>query len=276
MKQKAPRVVVLALVIIVANLVVTQLGRNFLPRSLPETTHPSPAAARMGTLPHLMLWAWEHPEDVRFIDPQEVGVAFLAATIYLQRGDVVVRPRLQPLMVPPHTKLVAVVRIETNEYPLISERPDCSPTQRSRAAAAIADLGSIGGVRGVQIDFDATVSERPFYSDLLSEVRRLLPRSKALLITAMASWCAGDPWVRALPVDDAVPMLFRMGSDRREILRDLAEGRKFGPMVCRQSVGISMDEPLVQIPPAPRVYIFRPGPWTRESFDRILGQVNHQ
>jgi hypothetical protein len=230
----------------------------------------------MATFPHLVLWAWEHPEDLRFIDPHEVGVAFLAATIYLQRGEVIVRPRLQPLMVPPQTKLVAAVRVERDVYGLGAWRPDYSPTQRLRTAAAIAELGSMEGVSGVQIDFDATVSERRFYGDMLSDVRRLLPSSKVVLITAIASWCAGDPWVSTLPVDEAVPMLFRMGPDRKEILRDLAEGRKFGPAACRQSVGISMDEPLAPIPPAARVYVFRPGPWTKQSFDTILAEVSRQ
>src|SRR5439155_6694871 len=63
--------------------------------------------------PRVMLWAWERPEKLDFINPSETGVAFLARTIYLRRGMVTVLPRLQPLVVSPATALMAVVRIES-------------------------------------------------------------------------------------------------------------------------------------------------------------------
>ena len=37
----------------------------------------------MSAVPLLVLWAWERPEDLRFLDPIRVGVAFLAATVRL-------------------------------------------------------------------------------------------------------------------------------------------------------------------------------------------------
>ena len=41
---------------------------------------------RMGGLPPFVLWAWERPEDLRFINPQNIAVAFLAGTIRI-RGE---------------------------------------------------------------------------------------------------------------------------------------------------------------------------------------------
>lgn len=67
------------------------------------------------TLPPVILWAWERPEDLTFLDPERVGVAFLAQTLLLQNEDVVFRPRLQPLRVSPKTKLIAVTRIESTK-----------------------------------------------------------------------------------------------------------------------------------------------------------------
>ena len=61
----------------------------------------------------VILWAWERPEDLTFINPEKVSVAFLAKTIYLRGDKVIVKPRLQPLKLAPGTKLTAVVRIET-------------------------------------------------------------------------------------------------------------------------------------------------------------------
>jgi hypothetical protein len=63
------------------------------------------------SVPHLTLWAWERPEDLRFLTSDNVGVAFLAGSVYLDQQPVV-RPRLQPLRVGEPTPVTAVVRLE--------------------------------------------------------------------------------------------------------------------------------------------------------------------
>jgi hypothetical protein len=59
-----------------------------------------------------MLWAWERPENLLFLDCEKAGVAFLAKTITLGSDGMDVRPRLQPLLAPKNCKMVATVRIE--------------------------------------------------------------------------------------------------------------------------------------------------------------------
>src|SRR5215472_17073371 len=59
----------------------------------------------------LILWAWEMPERLDFIDPSQVAVAYLDQTIYVS-DEVRTRPRVQPMQVSPGTEVVAVVRIE--------------------------------------------------------------------------------------------------------------------------------------------------------------------
>lgn len=202
-------------------------------------------------LPPVFIWAWERPEKLGFINTDLVGVAFLAKTLRLQEDRVVARPRLQPLELAPGTKLIAVVRIE-------SDHPTLSSTQLQKAADEITKLSSLSVV---QIDFDATVSERDFYRRLLEEVRRRLPSSTKLSITALASWCAGDNWLEDLPIDEAVPMLFRMGVDKGL--------RTFDSAVCRNAAGVATDEPIT--PPAvDRLYIFNPNPWSRDSLNSAL------
>src|ERR1700730_7044394 len=44
-------------------------------------TPPDPLPA----LPRLMLWAWESPQDLRFVKPGRAGIAFLARTVWLNR-----------------------------------------------------------------------------------------------------------------------------------------------------------------------------------------------
>jgi hypothetical protein len=68
----------------------------------------------MSRLPQVMLWAWERREDLSFIHPREAGVAYLALTLRLSGDRVVIRPRRQPLIVPPDAVVIPVARIETD------------------------------------------------------------------------------------------------------------------------------------------------------------------
>jgi hypothetical protein len=222
--------------------------------------------SKLSSLPPVILWAWERPEKLDFIDQNKVGVAFLAKTLYLRGEQVVARPRLQSLIIQNGTAVIAVARIESDR----SERPTLSRMQIEAAATEISTLVHLPQVVAVQIDFDATTSERIFYSALLSRVRNILPPSVGLSITALASWCKGDKWLGNLPVDEAVPMLFRMGTDRAQIISSLAAGEEFRASPCQQSEGVSTDEPLPHLPARQRVYVFNPKPWSPNAVKTVL------
>lgn len=258
-------------------------------------------------LPVVMFWAWERPEDLRFLNPRDTGVAFLAGTVYLsspQRGaapisadGVTFRPRMQPLRVQPGTPLMAVIRIETPNdswhrppWAPNSGSPVPSPTglytaaQLQAVARLIANVARLPGVKALQIDYDASRSERGAYAELLQDVRRQMPSGMPLSITALASWCIGDPWLEKLPpgtIDEAVPMLFRMGTDAANVAEYLQSGREFGPAVCRGSLGVSTDESFSQSllsgaiasssarRSSNRIYVFLPHPWTNQDAQTI-------
>jgi Protein of unknown function (DUF3142) len=213
--------------------------------------------------PRVMLWAWERPEKLDFINPRETGVAFLARTVYLRGGIVTVRPRLQPLVVAPGTALMAVVRIES--------QPDADhagePASRIAVEHAILGATELHGVHALQIDFDARASEREFYRAILLDLRRVLPASMPLSITALASWCEFDGWISGIPVTEAVPMLFRMGAESYRAGSDFRVG------ACRTSLGISTDEPLREIPRGRRIYIFHPRSWSAGELRAALREV---
>jgi len=213
------------------------------------------------TLPPLVLWAWERPEDLRFLTTKRIGVSFLAETLTLSGAAVRVRPRVHPLKVTPATPLIACARVEVDA----KLTPTLTADQVSATASAVAPLATLTGVIAVQVDFDVTRSQRVFYADFLRELRRRLPPAMLLSITALASWCAGDPWIAGLPVDEAVPMLFRMGPDAQDMRLLLAEGGDFSLAVCRESIGISTDEAIPPLPSGRRRYIFRPEGWTRAA-----------
>jgi hypothetical protein len=225
---------------------------------------------RIAKLPRLILWAWERPENLSFIDPVKIGVAFLAKTILLRNNDMVVKPRLQPLATRPGTALIAVVRIETDR----NQIPTFNLEQRKRLVFEISTLAKATHIAAIQIDFDATTSERAFYRELLIDLRQQLPSQTALSITALASWAFYDNWIEDLPIDEAVPMLFRMGADHHQITSYLEAGKEFKPAVCRDSLGISLDQPLPKLPSGRRVYVFNPQSWSAAAVENIVKKVD--
>jgi hypothetical protein len=215
---------------------------------------------RLRGFPQRMLWAWESPQDLRFLKHGE-GVAFLAGELHLDPGGPRWQPRRNPLRVNPQTPLVAVIRVEAKEVPEFAHIG--ALVEQARICAALP------GVRGLQIDFDATRSQRPWYTEALKAVRKALPEAMPISITALASWCWGDPWIRDLPVDEAVPMLFRMSADEAAIRALLAQGREVAVPEAAHSWGISTDEPLPRLRPGRRIYAFHPGSWTEGAWANL-------
>jgi len=230
----------------------------------------STSSSRASQLPATIVWAWERPERLEFIDPEKVGIAFLAKTIYLRSDQVITRPRLQPLSLPPAARVIAVARIESEGSPDHLRGPALSAAQITETASTISQLGSLPNVVMVQVDFDATTNQRAFYRELLTQLRAKLPPSTALSITALASWCKGDNWLEDLPVDEAVPMLFRMGIERKQFLSGLASGEVFTSKPCRSSAGVSTDEPLTELPHVQRLYVFNPRVWSPDTLSKTM------
>jgi hypothetical protein len=218
--------------------------------------------------PRVFLWVWERPEDLEFIDPREVGVAVLARTLIVQGAHISARPRMQPIKLPPGVTSFAVVRIETGA------EPPADPVRKEALQQILASVPAFAV--GLQLDFDARASERTWYRDLLVELRSQLPPGMKLSITALASWCVYDDWISSLPVDESVPMFFRLGVDEETINRYLAAGRDFRAAKTRFSMGLSMDELPMKAPGGRRVYVFNPLPWTRDSVNEALRYVRER
>jgi len=221
-------------------------------------------AVPMASEPRLMLWAWETPENLTALDPAKAGVAYLAREILLRSNDsagIQIRPRLQPLHTAPGTFLMAVVRIEVSPNFAAAE---ASPQLTEEIAQAIVAAERAPSVRALQVDFDATASQRSFYMKLLKQVRARLAPNLPLSITALVSWCTQPSWLEQIPgntVEEAVPMFFRMGGP--------TTSRATAPKVwsvteplCASSVGLATDETWPAVPPEQRVYLFRAGPWS--------------
>jgi len=189
--------------------------------------------------PHVVLWAWERPEHLTYID-RDTGVAVLARTISWRDGRVTSHPRYQPAKLPDGTPTIAVIRVESQSLPL----PD-----PATIASEILEVSATPRIRAIQIDFDARQSEREWYAALLETLHHRLPPNVALTITALASWCLGDPWIKSLPIADAVPMLFRMGHGEPTGITD------FSTPICRfERRHLARRSAAFSPPQPPRIY----------------------
>src|SRR5436189_191132 len=104
---------------------------------------------RLDQMPRVVLWAWERPTDLRFIDPSQIAVAFLARTIHLRGDEVVTRPRLQPLKLPEGVAVIAVARVESDA----TKKPELSNEQGGKLVASITEMASLPNLSSIQIDF---------------------------------------------------------------------------------------------------------------------------
>lgn len=225
--------------------------------------------SRLARVPGRVLWAWESPQDLRFLKHQE-GVAFLGGELQLEGPVSRWVPRRNPLLVNPDTPLFAVLRVE-------SRRAALTEDQTGALVACGLRLLALPGVRGLQIDFDAKESERAFYAEALRRLRGRMPANAPLSITALASWCLEDRWLAganlADVIDEAVPMLFRMGTESARIRARLSQEEPLQETLARASCGLSTDEPLPPLRAGRRCYVFHPGSWTAAAWDRIAKEL---
>lgn len=216
----------------------------------------------------LILWAWERPEDLRFAGGA-AEVAVQTGFVEIVGDGVEARGRRFPLRVagPPATALVHVE--------IAHRRPlEWTPALRARVAAAVLHYaGAVPGVRRVQIDFEVRASERAVLLDVLGDVRRGLPRGTLLSMTALASWCDGEGWLDGAPVDEIVPMLFRMRQEGEALKNRLAAGGDFRNPRCRAALGLATDSGIVRAPPGRRVYLFSRRSWTAADFGEARRRI---
>lgn len=229
----------------------------------------------LAACPQRMLWVWERPEDLTWLDSSKFGVAYLDRTIFLSGESIRVDCRRQPMKIPAGTYVMAVVRLESDEH----NPAAFSKQQIDKLCERIMDVGKNQSVRAVQIDFDARQNEQLGYKRLLAAVRARLPNKIPLSMTALLSWCVDDTWLEGLPVDEAVPMFFRMGvheSERQRYLQKLTSGDLLAHQIrckCQDSIGVCTDE-LFDLKPftARRIYVFSPIKWQKSSAISLTNQ----
>lgn len=242
----------------------------------------SAASADAPKLPARVLWAWQRAEDLSYIDPKSCGVAYLACRAVLDGDRIVEEWRNQPLKVPPGTVLEPVLRVDISKR---SRRDSGRGKPRPYGVVRIIEkLARLPGTAQVQIDFDARVTDREFYKQVLDEIHEKLPSTK-ISITALTSWCLFDDWIRDLPVVETVPMLFSLGRDRAKILLYFRSKSDFHVPTCCASAGLSLEDceinqlmiPLLKSRTIPvRFYVFTKTPWTADKYRAVQSMLGAQ
>jgi Protein of unknown function (DUF3142) len=228
--------------------------------SVRSDTAPLPLS-RMDRLPRVTLWAWERPEDLSSADSEQFAIAYLDQTLTISL-IVHAQPRRDPVIFPAAAARIPVVRIEAARPALLDAEA------RAEAIRAILDSARAPGIAALQVDFDATRSQRDWYRELIVELRREMPPQLPLSITALASWCSYDDWLRGLPVDEAVPMFFRMEPDRRRAPANFGDFQIREPL-CRSAVGVSTGEPWPSGLSGKRIYVFPDHGWHTDLTARL-------
>jgi len=152
---------------------------------------------------------------------------------------------------------------------------DASERQMKDVLGAIRSFALVPSIEGLQLDFDATRSQRLFYRRLLERLQKDPEVRVPISITALASWCMGDRWIQDLPVNDTVAMLFQMGPDSADAIAWLQKERPLaGAKQGTLAWGLSTDQPLPVSPPTrARVFLFHPRSWTQSAFQKTLHLV---
>lgn len=225
----------------------------------------SGSRATRPTPPKFMLWSWFAEDDLRFLKDSDIGVAYLALSLWFEGSDKVVPgPRSEPLRIAPNTWQMVVVRFDFNP----NRQPAFSEAQRRLAVKMIAEIAALSGAQAIQIDFDAPASAHSFYRHLLTDVRNRLGPKVFLSITALVSWCeTRQSWLAGLPVDEIVPMAFYMGQATPAITTMLQRGGQFSFPGCHESIGVQLGYGTPVRPhKEQRAYFFaEPQRWSAET-----------
>ncbi|MBS1993120.1 MAG: DUF3142 domain-containing protein [Cyanobacteria bacterium SZAS LIN-3] len=225
--------------------------------------------------PRVVVWTWQHNDDLSFLNPARTGVAIFVGRLSCRDKSINFERNLCAVKLPEGIYREAAIRVELDQ-------PDLTQSEAltDQLSDRIVALGLAGSrrVSAVQIDCDAGLNERQFYARLLHKVRAKLPPGVKLSMTALASWCLDDNWIRAahLPVDEVVPMLFSMGIGREQVASRLSRRAALSPgtFAGRLAPGLSLQEPNsfsllgARLSHYRRLYLFSSRGWNPRQFAR--------
>lgn len=230
---------------------------------------PAAPEAVAASLASGVAWIWPQSNGPQAARPDTVTpyheAAVLLESLVLRGRGVERGGRQHPLVLPAGVHLIPVVHVEAaSDAPAelsVVQREAIIAAVRRHAAAAVAGAGVL------QLDYEAPARQRDTFRALVAEVRAALPADVRLSITALAHWCAQGDWLDRLPVDEVVPMLYRLGPHanawRNRFVRNSTLARR-----CRgPALGFATNDPppSTLIARTARPYWFDESGWSNPS-----------
>jgi len=227
---------------------------------------PSEVAA---SLAHGVAWIWPDsngPQGARNTAAPYRDAAVLVESLVLRGRGIEHRGRTQPLTLPAGVRLIPVVHVEA----AADVSAELTQAQHDAVIAAVRRQAgtAVAGAGVLQLDFEAPARARDAYRELVAAVRKALPAEVRLSVTALAHWCAQGDWLDRLPVDEVVPMLYRLGPHAVDWRRRFAQDDSGLARRCRgPALGFATNDPP---PPtllarAARPYWFDEDAWSNPS-----------
>jgi hypothetical protein len=209
------------------------------------------AAPEDRSLPGEMWWYWDRPAAQLPLPAPGVGAAVVTTHVVLSGESFARQPRRSALHLPDGVATIPVIHVEVDPA-----RPFAGNAGQIDALRdAVVDVARRGGPSAwVQLDFEARKSQREFWRSAVQAIRSALPTGVKFSVTALASWCYGDRWLGDVPVDEVVPMYFRLGRTRPDYVLRSAVG--VSEPRCAQAYGIADDEPPWPVVFSGRRYVF--------------------
>ena len=195
-------------------------------------------------------WYWDRPAGQLPAPAPGVGAAVLVTHVIFSGQGYALQPRRSALRLPSGVATMPVVHVEVDPA-----RPfGANVAQSDALCAAVLDAVRRGAATWVQLDFEARRSQRAFWQTAVQKIKADLPAGVRLSVTALASWCYEDRWIDAAPVDEIVPMYFRLKQARRGYIVRSAAG--VSEPRCATAYGVADDEPDWPVALPGRRYLF--------------------
>ena len=209
------------------------------------------AAPQDASLPGEVWWYWDRPAAQLPAPPAGVGAAVVVTHVLLSGAGFARQPRRSALRLPDGVATMPVIHVEVDPA-----RPFAGNAAQTDALRdAVVDVARRGSPSTwVQLDFEARQSQRDFWRAAVQAIKDALPAGVRLSVTALASWCYGDRWLGDVPVDEVVPMYFRLGRARPDYVLRSAAG--VAEPRCAQAYGVADDEPPWPVVITGRRYVF--------------------
>ena len=232
-----------------------------------STTTPASATEVASSLTHGVAWIWPDSNGPKRGDAVSYPeAAVLIESLMLRNGIAQHGGRTSSLNLPTDVRILPVIHVEVGE----DEPAQFTEAQITAVLAAVRRQAGVAasGAGWLQLDFEAPARQREAYRALVTSIRQALPASVRLSVTALAHWCTQGNWLDQLPVDEVVPMLYRLGPHAGH-WRDLfTKDSSSLAQRCRGSaLGFATNDPpsLELLQRTPRPYWFDETAWSNPS-----------